>query len=123
MKMHWFSTAALTAALALPVGMATVAHAAPQPAAPGYYQERPWDQAPDDYRDAQREGFRDGIEAARNDYQNRSHRDADDHDRYRRPPVDRQFVNDYRNAFREGYSRAMHHMRDERHDRDDEHPY
>jgi hypothetical protein len=33
--------------------------------------------------------------------------------------VEREFVDDYRHAFREGYSRAMHHLKDEQHDHDD----
>jgi hypothetical protein len=104
--------------------MATArAHAATVFGSPvaAFAQERPWDSPPDEYRDVQRQGFHDGMEAARRDWERRSHKDADDHERYRHPPVDREFARDYRDAFREGYSRAMHHMRDERHD--DEHPY
>jgi hypothetical protein len=120
MKMQWFSIAALTAALALSAGIATSAAAAAQPAPSGFYQERPWDQPPNEYRDVQSQGFREGIEAARHDYDSHSRKDADDHDRYRHPPVDRRFADDYRNGFREGYSRAMQHMRDDHHDHDDE---
>src|SRR5579863_4209702 len=115
-KYLWVSAVAVS--LGLPAGMATVpAHAATAPAAPGFYQERPWDQPPDEYRDVQRQGFHDGIEAARRDYENHSRKDADDHERYRHPPVDRDMRNDYRDGFRRGYQVAMDHMRD--HDRDD----
>jgi hypothetical protein len=126
MKMKWFSIAALTVSLVAPAGIITAkAHAAPAPAQAGYYQERPWDQPPDDYRDVQRQGFHDGIEAARNDWERHSHKDADDHERFRHPPVDRQFAGDYRESFKHGYSEAMHHMKDERHDADHDHdrPY
>jgi hypothetical protein len=95
------------------------AHAAALTPSPGFSQDRPWDQPPDEYRDVQREGFRDGIEAARRDWERHSHKDADDHERFRHPPVDRQFAHDYRDAFKRGYSEAMHHMHDEqRMDRD-----
>ncbi len=120
MNMKWFSIAALAVSLAAPAGMITAkAHAAPVPAQSGYSQDRPWDQPPDDYRDVQRQGFHDGIEAARNDWERHSHKDADDHERFRHPPVDREFASDYRESFKHGYSEAMHHMRDERHDSDD----
>jgi hypothetical protein len=124
MKMKWFSIAALTVSLAAPTGMMTVkAHAAAVPAAAGYSQERPWDQPPDEYRDVQRQGFHDGIEAARRDWDQHSHKDADDHERFRHPPVDREFAHDYRESFKHGYSEAMHHMKDERHDEDHGQPY
>ena len=124
MKFRFLSAAALTAALAVPVGMATArAHAATLSGSPSatFVQERPWDAPPDEYRDVQRQGFHDGMEAAHRDWERHSHKDADDHERYRHPPVDREFAHDYRDAFREGYSRAMNHIREERHD--DEHPY
>ena len=124
MKMKWFSVAALTISLAAPAGLMTAkTHAAALPAAAGFYQDRQWDSPPDEYRDVQREGFRDGIEAARNDWERHSHKDADDHDRFRHPPVDRQFTHDYRDAFKRGYSEAMHHMKDEHHMDDQSRPY
>lgn len=125
MNTKWFSMAALTVALAAPAGMTLSAHAAALPPAGGYYQDRPWDQPPDEYRDVQREGFHDGIEAARRDYERRSHKDADDHERYRHPPVEREFARDYRDGFKRGYSDAMHHMNDggqRHHDDDDDRP-
>jgi hypothetical protein len=100
-------------------GIAAKAYAAPAPSpAAASYQEGRWDEPPSEYREASRQGFHDGIEAARRDFETRSHKDADDHDRYRHPNVEREFVDDYRHAFREGYSRAMHHLKEERHDDD-----
>ncbi len=113
MKNKSIAIAALTAALALPAGfMTTAAYAAP--AQPAVFQERPWDQPPDEYRDAQRQGFHDGIEAARRDWQDHRKKDADDHERYKHPPVDRQMHDQYREGFKHGYSEAMHHMKDMR---------
>lgn len=120
MTKTWFAVSALGLALgATSSGIVAKAYAAP-PASPaaGQYQEGQsrWDEPPSEYRDAARQGFHDGVEAARRDFETRSHKDADDHDRYRHPNVEREFVDDYRHAFREGYSRAMHHMKEERHD-------
>lgn len=137
MTKTWFAVSALALSLgATSGGMAAKAYATPMPAQPqdgqyaqpqdGQYQDQGrWDEPPSEYRDAQRMGYRNGIEAARDDYRSRHHRDADDHEAYRHPGVDREFVSDYRHAFREGYSRAMQHMRSERdqyrhHDDDDE---
>ncbi len=121
MRKTWLTVSALAVALgATSGGIAAKAYAAaPSPAAAQYQDQGRWDEAPSEYRDAQRQGFRDGIEAARRDFETRSHKDADDHERYRHPQVEREFRDDYRHAFREGYSRAMHHMKEERHDRDD----
>jgi len=123
MTKRWLAVSALAFSLgATSGGLTASAHASPAPAQPQYGQydgQGRWDEAPSEYRDAQRMGFRDGIEAARNDFSNRSHKDADDHERYRHPQVEREFVNDYRHGFREGYSRAMHHMKEERHERRD----
>ena len=127
MKMKWLTTSTLGIALAVPAGFVSAhAYAAPASAAGQYGQERPWDQAPDEYRDIQRQGFHEGLEAARSDWQNHSHKDMDDHRMYKHPPVDRQFVNDFRDGFKHGYEMAMRHMREAGRDRDhdrDEHPY
>ena len=124
MTKTWFAVSALALSLgATTGGLAARAYASPAPAQPQYEGQGRWDEAPSEYRDAQRMGFRDGIEAARSDFYNHRHNDADDHDRYRHPQVEREFVNDYRHGFREGYSRAMRHMREERQehrDHDDE---
>ncbi|HKF47617.1 MAG TPA: hypothetical protein VKB38_09695 [Terracidiphilus sp.] len=121
--MKWIAASAVAFAVAAPAGMlAPRAHAA-TPAAAGFYQDRPWDQPPDEYRDVQRQGFHDGVEAARHDWDRHSRKDADDHDRYRHPPVAREFHNDYRDGFKHGYDVAMSHIRDERRDHDNDRPY
>ena len=75
-----------------------------------------WDEAPSDYREAQRRGFHEGMEAARHDMGENRHADADDHQMYKHPPVGRDDRQAFREGFREGYRRAMEHMR---HDHDD----
>ena len=120
MKKTWFAVSALAISLgATSGGLTSRAYAAPTGARAAGYQEGRWDEAPSEYRDAQRQGFHNGVEAARRDFENHRHKDADDHEMYKHPPVERDLHGDYRNAFKEGYSRAMHHMREERHDHDD----
>ena len=85
--------------------------AAPQDA--GYHDhDHDWDQPPAEFRDVQRQGFHDGIEAARWDFDHHRRPDADDHDQFRHPHVDRAARDDYREGFRRGYEVAMHHMMD-----------
>ena len=118
MKKNWFAISALVATVAVPVGMLGArAYAAPAPAAFHFYQDRAWDQPPDGLRDVQRQGFHDGVEAARDDFDHHHHKNADDHDRFRHPPVDRAVRDDYRDGFRKGYDVAMHHMHED-HDHD-----
>ena len=127
MTKTWLAVSALAVSLgATSGGIAARAHAAPAPSQPQYEGQGRWDEAPSEYRDAQRMGFHDGIDAARRDFESRRHKDADDHEAYRHPRVERDLVSDYRTAFREGYSRAMHHMkeeRDEHRDRDNDQPH
>jgi hypothetical protein len=52
------------------------------------------------------------------DWDRHSRKDIDDHDRYRRPPVERSLAGDYRDGFRHGYEMAMRHMNDEHRDHD-----
>lgn len=123
MTKTWFAVSALALSLgATTGGIAARAYATPAPAQSQYEgqdgQGR-WDEPPSEFRDASRAGFHDGIEAARRDYAERRHKDADDHEMYRHPPVEHSLRDDYRHAFREGYSRAMNHMKAERHDDDD----
>ena len=84
-----------------------------------------WDQAPDGYRDAQQRGYHEGVEAARHDFSEHRHADADDHRTYKHPPVEGgEARRDFREGFREGYHRAMDHMTREGMDRDhDDHPH
>lgn len=120
MTKTWFAVSALALSLgATTGGIAARAYATPAPA-PQYEGQGRWDEPPSEYRDAQRTGFHDGIEAARRDFEGHRHKDADDHEMYRHPPVERSLRDNYRQAFREGYSRAMHHMREERHE---DHPH
>jgi hypothetical protein len=77
----------------------------------GYVADQPsWDVPPAEFRDVQREGFHDGIEGARKDFDNHRMPDVNNRAEYRHPHVDPAVRNDYREGFRRGYDVAMRHM-------------
>jgi len=90
-----------------------------------------WDAPPSEFSEISRQGFHDGIQAARFDMENHRGMDPRDSRMFRHPPVDRGQRHDYRQGFIQGYNVAMHHGhdgdRDHRdHDGDhhnDGHPY
>src|SRR5215475_9722743 len=117
MKINWIAPSVLALCVVATGGLkAKASPAQPLPSA-AQYQDRDhdWDRPPDAYQDAQRRGFHEGIEAARRDFADHRHADADDHEVYKRPPVDEHDRGAFREGFKEGYHRAMEHMR---HDRD-----
>jgi hypothetical protein len=127
MKTKWFAVSALAVSLGATTGI-VAARAYAAPASPGYaspafagYQEGRWDEPPSEFNDARRQGFHEGIEAARSDFEAHRHKDADDHEMYKHPPGDRMAREDFREGFRRGYQKAMDHMREEHHDHDDPH--
>jgi len=125
MKIMWFSIPALALCITAPAAMkASSIEAQPLPSAAQYQdqdRDHDWDRPPDKYQDAERRGFHEGMEAARYDYTNHHHADADDHDAYKHPPVEGdQARRDFRDGFKEGYRRAMDHMK---HDRDYDQPH
>ena len=74
---------------------------------PAPVMERPWDAAPDEFRDIQRQGFHDGVEGARKDFDNHRRPDVDNRDEYRHPNVPRDAREQYREGFRRGYELAV----------------
>jgi hypothetical protein len=83
-----------------------------------------WDSPPANSSDVDRRGFQDGVEAARNDFANRSNMNPRRSPLYRHPPVDRHSRNEYRSSFMHGYNMSMQHTgptRDRHHDDDDDH--
>jgi hypothetical protein len=72
--------------------------------------DRDWDSPPREFRDIQRQGFHDGIEGARKDYDNRRRPDVNNRDEYRHPHVPESARADYREGFRRGYETAMNHL-------------
>jgi hypothetical protein len=102
---------------ALAVALATSGYVIAQPyasSAPAYGQDhdhdRSWDSPPQEFRDIQRQGFHDGIEGARKDYDNHRRSDVNNRDEYRHPHVPESARADYREGFRRGYETAMDHL-------------
>ena len=105
------------AASVLAVALATSGYVIAQPfttSGSAYGQDRDrdrdWDTPPQEFRDIQRQGFHDGIEGARKDYDNHRRPDVNNRDEYRHPHVPDSAKADYREGFRRGYETAMDHL-------------
>jgi hypothetical protein len=72
--------------------------------------ERPWDAPPDEFNALRRQGFQDGIEGARKDFDNHRRPDVENRDEYRHPHLPPEQREAYRDGFRRGYQVAMGHM-------------
>ena len=70
----------------------------------------PWDQPPPEFKEMEKRGFHDGVQAAINDYNHHREPDPDRRKEFRDPHVKRSFVEDYRKGFRRGYDDSMRHM-------------
>lgn len=100
-------------ALALMTGSAVMAHAqyGPPPPNGGYQGDRGgWDAPPQEFRDVQRQGFHDGIEGARRDFENHRRPNVNNRDEYRHPRFGGPDRHAYREAFRRGYSVGVQHL-------------
>jgi len=69
-----------------------------------------WETPPSQYREVQQQGYRDGIEGARKDYQNHRRPDVNDRDEYKHPHVPGPDKDAYREAFRMGYQAGVDHI-------------
>ncbi len=81
-----------------------------------------WDMAPSDLPEAQHQGFRDGIEGARKDFDNHRRFNVNNRDEFRHPSVPRQEREAYREGFRRGYEVGTQHLMGG-HDRDHDHDH
>lgn len=83
--------------------------------------DRPWDAAPNEFDQLRRQGFQDGIEGARKDFDNHRRPDVENREEYRRPHLPPEQREAYREGFRRGYRAAVDHMMGGRdhHDHDD----
>ena len=119
MKLKWFAVSALAFSLGASAGLATARASAQEGPPPPGYGQGGWDAPPQEFRDVQRQGFHDGIEGARKDFDNHRQPDVKNRDEFRHPRVERSMRADYREGFRRGYETAMRHLMDSRdHDRD-----
>jgi hypothetical protein len=106
MTRNKFAAPLLAIALATP-GLAV---ALPLGPVPMFAQEPSWDTPPKEFKDIQRQGYHDGIEGARKDYDNHRRPDVNNRDEYRHPKVADSAKADYRDGFRRGYDAAMDHL-------------
>ncbi len=111
MKLNRFAAVTLAATL-LGSGALVAQYAPPPGPPPNGYGQGPggWDVPPGEYRDVQRQGFHDGIEGARKDYENHRRPDVNNRDEYRHPNVPGNVRHDYREAFRRGYTVGVQHL-------------
>jgi hypothetical protein len=110
MKLKWFSSSVFTLFLGTLLLVSANAYGAPQ--GPRYGQDNDrggWDAPPREFRDIQRQGFRDGIEGFRRDMDNHRRPDVNNRDEYRSPRVPYGARREYREGFRRGYNVAMRH--------------
>lgn len=110
MKRTWAVCSLMTASLAVPAAFYTMAWGAPPAPAAAAYQEPAWDVPPAEFREAQRKGFHEGVEAARKDYDHHLAPEVERHGEFRHPPVDCSMHEDFRDGFRRGYETAMQHL-------------
>ncbi|HEX3893126.1 MAG TPA: hypothetical protein VHW46_11195 [Terracidiphilus sp.] len=111
MKLKWILLPLLALALTCIAPAKARAIAASAPAAGAQYgHDHDWDAPPSEFREAQRQGFHDGIEGARKDFNNHRPPNVENRDEYRHPHVSHDLREDYREGFRAGYDRAMSHL-------------
>ena len=69
-----------------------------------------WDAVPDEFDALRRQGFHDGIEGARKDYENHRRPDVDNREEYRHPRLPVELRESYREGFRRGYRVGIDHL-------------
>ncbi len=113
MQAKRFFIPALSLVLTAGTAIASAQYYGPQgpPPPPQGYAQGGWDQAPQEFRDAMRRGFQDGVNGARKDFDNHRPPNVNNRDEFRNPkfiaPPDR---HDYREGFRRGYAVAVQHI-------------
>lgn len=114
MNLKWIGLSMLSLSLLLvgPAKAKATGVAAGTPAvASGQDRDRDdWNAPPQEFREVQRQGFHDGVEGARKDFEHHRHADFDDRDEYRHPHVPKSERMDYRDGYRRGYEKAMSHL-------------
>ena len=106
------SLAAFMAAAAFSIPAAQAQYAPPPPP-PGYgpgYGHEPWAAPPAELQGVESQGFHDGIEGARRDYENHREPNVENRDEYRHPSVPHHDREAYREGFRRGYRVGVEHL-------------
>lgn len=106
MKLTRLALAALALSLATPVFL-TAQNGPPPP-----HDRGGWDAPPQEFRDVQRQGFRDGLQAGRDDFDQHRPPNVERRREFRHPPVPPPDRDAYRDGFRRGYDAAFSHFRE-----------
>jgi hypothetical protein len=110
MRWNWALCSLLALSLETSGVVLARASSAPQGPPPPAAEQGGWDAPPPEFREVQRQGFRDGIEGARKDFDNHRPANVRNRDEYRHPHVDPSVRHDYREGFRRGYDVAWQHL-------------
>jgi len=111
--MNRFAVACTTLALSLGLALPAMATSTPlQEGPPPAVDAGPggWDAPPREFREIQRQGFHDGIEGARKDFDHHRPPNVEGRAEYRHPHVSPSAFDDYREGFRRGYEAATNHL-------------
>jgi hypothetical protein len=110
MKLKLFGLALFALSLALMIPSKASAMGSGTPAVAPAQEHGAWDVPPEQFREAQRQGYHDGVDGARKDFDNHRHPDVENREEYRHPHVPASERNDYREGYREGYQRGVEHL-------------
>jgi hypothetical protein len=85
MNRKWFAFSLLALSLATTSFTKVKAQEAPRPPSEYSYAQNGWDTPPREFREIQQQGYHDGIEGARKDFDNHRRPDVNNREEYRHP--------------------------------------
>ena len=83
---------------------------AQNPPPPPDYVHEVWAAPPAEVQGVHAQGFHDGIEGARKDYENHRQPSVENREEFRHPPVSHHDREAYRDGFRRGYETGVEHL-------------
>jgi len=110
MTIKWLALPMIAMAACVVSSSPSKAYAATQQGPSYVYVQGGWDAPPAEFREVQRQGFHDGIEGARKDFDHHRPPNVNGREEYRHPHVDASVRDDYREGYRRGYDTAMRHL-------------
>jgi len=111
MKLKWIGFSVIAISLALiPTSKARASGVVGGNPAVATQDHGSWDTPPEEFREIQRQGFHDGVEGARKDFDNHRRPDVNNREEYRHPHVPESARADYKAGFERGYQQAVEHL-------------
>jgi len=104
------SLAAFATAVLLSVPAVQAQQGPPPPVYGPDYGHEVWAAPPAEVQGMEAQGFHDGIEGARKDYENHRPPSVENREEYRHPPVSHHDREAYRHGFRRGYETGVDHL-------------